>query len=627
MMIDKKSIFFPYENIRKIQDEMIARVNNALEKKHDLIVHAPTGLGKTVAVLAPALAFALEHELNIIFLTSRHTQHHLAIETLKDMKAAHDLNISVTDIIGKKWMCPQLGSGNLYSSEFTEYCKKLREENSCEFYSNCRSGNKLSVRAKQTLSMLNSQIHHTEEIIELCKKEKLCPYEITLKLASKSHVVIADYYYVFHPKVSEMFLKRTDIKLDKCIVIVDEGHNLPLRIRDLATTRLSGNILRRAVSEAKKFGYDDTIQNLVIIQDILNDYAKDLKTNEERLVLKDDFVKRISEHIDFDQLTADLEFIADSVREAQRQSYIGSVSGFLESWLGPEEGFSRILSVTEFKGRQLIVLANNCLDPAVVSKPIIKNLYSVIMMSGTLTPTEMYRDLLGFEDADQATYPNPFPDKNRLNLLVPKTTTRFTARNPKQYENIARTCAEITDAVPGNSLLFFPSYHIRDQVYQFFAPLSKKTCFLERSMLSKEEKSRILDRFKGYQNSGAVLLGVASGSFSEGIDLPGDLLKCVVIAGLPLLHPDLETKELIRYYDNKFKRGWDYGYIFPAFNKTLQSAGRCIRSETDKGAIVFLDERYLWPRYSRLFPKDWEMKVSKHYVDDIKDFFDNNINT
>ena len=118
------------------------------------------------------------------------------------------------------------------------------------------------------------------------------------------------------------------------------------------------------------------------------------------------------------------------------------------------------------------------------------------------------------------------------------------------------------------------------------------------------------------------MLGVASGSFSEGVDLPGDLLKAVIVVGLPLSQPDLETKSLIEYFDKKFSKGWDYGYLFPAFNKTLQNAGRCIRSGTDRGIIAFLDERYVWKNYRRCFPEDWDMVVSTNYMGMIEEFFD-----
>jgi DNA excision repair protein ERCC-2 len=105
--------------------------------------------------------------------------------------------------------------------------------------------------------------------------------------------------------------------------------------------------------------------------------------------------------------------------------------------------------------------------------------------------------------------------------------------------------------------------------------------------------------------------------------LPGDYLKCVVIVGLPLQKPDLETQALIKYYDDKFKKGWDYGYLLPAFNKALQSAGRCIRTETDKGVIVFIDERYAWTNYFRCFPANWDIKITLLFDRLIEEFFKN----
>ena len=139
--------------------------------------------------------------------------------------------------------------------------------------------------------------------------------------------------------------------------------------------------------------------------------------------------------------------------------------------------------------------------------------------------------------------------------------------------------------------------------------------------MSKEDRMGLLERFKSYEKSGAVLLAASSGSFGEGIDLPGDLLKAVVIVGLPLSKPDLETQELIRYYDQRFQKGWDYGYLYPAILRTIQNAGRCIRSTTDKGVIVFLDERYAWPQYRRCFPKGWNLRQSERPISLIEEFF------
>ena len=140
--------------------------------------------------------------------------------------------------------------------------------------------------------------------------------------------------------------------------------------------------------------------------------------------------------------------------------------------------------------------------------------------------------------------------------------------------------------------------------------------------MTKNEKQEMLEKYKEYADTGAVLLGAVSGSFSEGIDLPGDFLKCVIVIGIPLSVPDLETNKLIEYYDEKFKKGWDYGYSLPAMSRCLQGAGRCIRTETDKGVIIFLDRRFTWGNYHKVFPKDMNLKITQLYIDRIKEFFD-----
>ncbi|MEM3374719.1 MAG: helicase C-terminal domain-containing protein [Candidatus Woesearchaeota archaeon] len=206
-------------------------------------------------------------------------------------------------------------------------------------------------------------------------------------------------------------------------------------------------------------------------------------------------------------------------------------------------------------------------------------------------------------------------------MIIPKTTTKYESRNQEQYKNIAKILNEIIEIIPGNIAIFFPSYFIMEQINEKIDHNIKIT-IKEKQNMTKQEKQDFLEEFKSYKDKGAVLLAVASGSFGEGIDLPGDYLKAVIIVGLPLNQPDLETKSLIDYFEKKFKKGWDYGYLFPAFNKTLQNAGRCIRTETDKGIIIFLDERYAWQNYKRCFPEDWEIITTTDYKKIIKDFFD-----
>lgn len=625
-MAELKDIFFPHSKIRETQDELIRDICQVLEEKKNLIVHAPTGLGKTAAAISPALSFSLKKDLSVFFLTSRHTQHMIAIETLKDIKKKYDIEFTVADIIGKKWMCCVEGIEALYSGEFADYCKSVREEGKCEFYSNTKKNNKVSVEAKRTLEEIQQKGPlHCEQVIEMCKKEELCPYEISVMLAQKAKVIVADYYYIFNPAVRDGFFAKANKELEKSIVIIDEGHNLPSRARELLTQKLSSIILVRAIKEGKKFGYSEIVEKLSIVLDAVNGLSDDLDSRRfEKLVKKDEFAGKLKESLDYEALASDLITAGDDIRESQKKSYIGSIGKFLEGWQGSDEGFVRIISKIESGKNPSITLSYRCLDPSLITKSIFETAHSSIIMSGTLNPTSMYKDILRFENVVERNFASPFPKKNKLAIIVPETTTKYSFRSESQFKDIARVLGRITDAVPGNSAVFFPSYALRNSVNRYFSAISGKTVFLEDSRLNKKEKKDLLDRFKRYKDSGAVLLGTASGSFGEGIDLPGDLLKCVVAVGLPLLPPDLETKELIRYYDDKFGKGWDYGYIFPAFIKSLQNAGRCIRSEKDKGVMVFLDQRYALQNYIRCFPKDMEIKVSRDYIKEIEGFFGNN---
>ena len=619
-----KEILFPHDEVREIQNDMINDVYDALKNKKSMILHAPTGIGKTASVLSPALSLAIKNDLTVFFLTSRNTQHKIAINTLKEIKKKHGVNISVADIIGKRWMCLQAGAEIMYSNDFTDYCRRLRDENKCEFYSNTlKKSRSATVKAEKVLSELKILgPMHVEELIADCDKEKLCPYEMAALIGKGAKVIIADYYYIFSPSIRDSLFSRINKELEKCIIIIDEGHNLPARIRDLMTIKLTNFIVERAMKEAKKFGFPEAFENLRILNQILFDLSDDLDFNrEEKPLRRESFVDLVNKNSSYEELISELAFIEDEVREKQKQSYIGSIVKFLGAWLGSDIGFARILSKKEVMKKDLITLSYRCLDPSLITKEVIERSYATIIMSGTLNPTFMYKDILGFSQAIEKEYKSPFPKNNRLNLIIPETTTKFSRRSKEEFEKIADICANLANAVPGNTALFFPSYELRDKIYHFFNGKCKKTIFLEKAESTKAEKEGMLERFKSYKDSGAVLLAAASGSFGEGIDLPGDFLKGVIIVGLPLQKPDLETKELIDYYEEKFGQGVNYGYIFPAITKCLQNAGRCIRSENDKGVIIFLDERFAWQNYYKCFPSDMDFKISKIYIKRVEEFF------
>ncbi len=612
------SVLFPHERVRDVQHQLMADVAQAIEQRKHLVAHAPTGLGKTAATLSPALSHALQRDLTVFFLTSRHTQHKIVLDTLQAIKKKHNTQFIATSIIGKKWMCAQPNVSTMRSNDFFTYCKALRESEKCDYYTNAR--NPKNIQCDIALKEFQNEAPlPTESIIARSSEKGLCPYEMSLMLAEQSKVIVTDYYYFLHPRIRASFLKKINKKLEQAIIIFDEGHNLPARARELLTQRISSRLIQGAVKEARKYKYDDLALSLTELDAALNRLAEGLQQGGEKLVKKETFLDAVASFADIEEFITKLDVAAEVIREDQKKSMLGTIAEFLDRWPEGDEGFSRILT----KQDKNVQLSYRCLDPSLATKELIGQAYCTITMSGTLSPVHVFADLLGVPADKRITkeYPSPFPTENRLALVVPRTTTKFSQRSDAQFKHIAEQCATIANALPGCVAIFFPSYQIRDTVSNTFSALCNKTLFLEQPGMTKEQKQEFLNRFAKYKDSGAALLAVAAGSFGEGIDLPG-LLKGVIVVGLPLDRPDLETQQLIEYYDQKFGKGWDYGYTMPALTRTMQNAGRCIRSETDRGVIIFLDERYAWPRYFTFFPSDWKLRIAVNPLPDIQKFFE-----
>jgi DNA excision repair protein ERCC-2 len=605
-------ILFAHDSMRPEQARLVQAVQETIESGGQLLAHAPTGLGKTAATLCPALTLAEKKGLTIFYLTSRNTQHKIVLETVSKLKEKYNKHFVALSIVGKQKLCLQDNISSMRSGDFATYCKQLREAESCSYYTNVKDKN--GVRTGTPLVVLKNKSPCTSQMIyNESANHDLCPYEMSLLLAQEAHVIVCDYFYLFNPTIRKAFLTKVNKKLENCIIIVDEGHNLPDRLRDVMTKSITSRMIKAAITETKNHDLADLTMPLFELESSVSKLGIG---GQERLIKKNEFSQLVKDIKPYNDFLEELTFAGELVLTDKKVSRLAWIASFLDEWNNEDEGFARIVKKDDY-GTHVTL---RCLDPGMMSRHVFSEAHSTILMSGTLTPPSMYKDILGFTNPKIINCKSPFAASQKLSMIVPKTTTKYSKRSEQQYKRIAAVCAQIANRVPGNVIIFFPSYRLRDLVYEHFVNWYDRNIFLEQPGMSTEQKEGILHRYSAYKDEGSALLGVSTGSFGEGIDLPG-VIKGILVVGLPLDRPDLETQELIAYYDRLFGKGWDYGYILPAMNRTFQNAGRCIRTEEDRGIIAFIDERYAWNQYKKAFPSDWDMQINEEFNGAIEDFF------
>lgn len=611
---------FPFETIRPGQREMAAEIAEAIRAGGSIVAHAPTGIGKTAGALVPAAAWAARNGGTVFFLTPKHSQHRIAIETLRLLKEKAGVATIAADFIGKKWLCQVSGVKELAGRDFLDYCRAVRKDEICPFYNRTYKKSEPTAEARRAVdALLAAQPLHVEEAVELTKN--FCPYEVMALAARKANVIVGDYYHIFNPRSATSFLFKTEKSFEGAVIIVDEAHNLPERIRETLSNILSEIGVSRAAQELQQFGSFDLADAAEKIQAGLRRYGKALGSEREGLIAKGEFVSIVEEAsgTSAKEFAKRLEEAADEIREKQRKSLAGGLASFITDWQGPDEGFVRIIERKFTRGgKPFLSLKYKCLDPAVGTKEIFAAARTIVLMSGTLVPTKMYAELLGMpeEKTVSKAYKSAFPPENRLNLICKGVTTKYEARGEAQYRKIAGLCSDIVRATPGSCAIFFPSYAMKEQI----APLlGLDRMHDEKQEFDKAARLAFLKNF--FADKDAVLLAVAGGSLAEGVDFPKNVLKAAIVVGLPLQQPTLETKALVDYYQKKYGRGWDYGYLYPAIARAIQAAGRMIRSERDRGVAVFLDERYSWANYRKCFPPELAATVTAEPAKLVREFW------
>lgn len=591
----KKPLFFRHDSFRPTQDKLIADIVSAIQNKKNILCHASTGIGKTDASISAALTHAIENNLTVFFLTPKLSQHEMALKVISDLQEKYDLDIIATDFVGKRHMCvdPILSSPEIDSSTFYEICDKRKRMDECNFHKRA-----LSDKSNQHKSFFEkySTFKSQKWVYDHCKMLDLCAYEMSIKLASKSRFIVADYYQLLIPKMRDLFLAKTKKKLSESIVIIDEAHNLGNRVRAQLSTTLNNFMLKRSEKEIRSLGYDSPMKEY---GEIFETWASQkLRNINETLVEMDDLKSVFDDFTNYAVLTEELgmKYLEESSKE---KSATLLISKFLKEWQKEQKGYLRVLR----RKNNQISLKVLCLDPSPATS-ILNDTYATILMSGTLVPLEMHRDLLGLkpEKTEMYEYSSPFPKENRVNIVCTDISTKYTKRNNEEFQKIADKISDVISITPGNTGVFFPSYAVLESIIPLIKTKKKK--FIQKREMSPNDVKETIKDYKMLKNEGAVIFGVQGGSFSEGIDYANGEMKCAIVVGVGLDEMNLEIKGIIDYYQQKFGKGWEYGYLYPGVIKGLQASGRCIRSEKDRAVVVFMDNRFTWSNYTKCMPKD-----------------------
>lgn len=652
---------FPY-NLRENQKNIMQDIEYALKLKNHLVFESGTGSGKTICVLCSTLRYALDNQKRIIYTTRTNAQQQQVIFELREIrKKTRDNRIFGIGMQGRANMCilakndSEMSNGT--SEELSKFCtnqKKLvlsnKKNHGCEYYRNFISD---KTKVEKILVWTREKLPTAEELIEYCERNKVCPYELNKKLINEAQAIIIPYIYVFDKSIRIMLLEWLSISEEDIILVVDEAHNLPDYLRDLYSTQLSVWMLNSCIMEAEKVGNPSIANGTItvsqfceILIDIINDlrdtYVFNIlenglrKTNQ---VKNDAFIPshELESEIlfrlkitskTFDEIISDLIAYGDKIQDYRQKegklprSYIHKLGVFLEFWTVIEVNKYIKLIVDSANSKNPRIEAY-CLDPS-IGTSIIKDFHSTIHMSGTLKPIEEYRDSLGLsKDTKLTYYPSPFSIENRRIFFTRDVTTRYEdiAKDKKIISRIWQYIDKICNTFPKNSMVFFPSFNVLNMFrnHGYFKDI-ERCLYVEDQSMSQANLIDLVTDFKrsGTENGNcATLFSVIGGRISEGMDFPAEQLEIAVIVGIPYPKPTARQRGLQRYYDLRFNKGWEYTVNAPAARKLMQSIGRLIRDENDRGVAIILDKRA--SRF-RQYIKD--LRESKNLIVDIGRFLD-----
>lgn len=588
-----KDIEFPFE-YREGQNTLVKGVYQSILRKKRLYIEAPTGVGKTISTLFPAVKSMGEGLTEKIFyLTAKTITRTVAQETF-GILAKSGVQIKYVTVTAKEKIC-------------------ILDKPACNPGTCPRALGHFDRVNDAVYDILTHENNISREVIlSYAEKHNVCPFEMCLDTTTWADAIIGDYNYAFDPTAS---LKRFfgNDKSNDYIFLIDEAHNLVERARSM----YSATVIKEDFLAAKKLvkSYSKKVTNAT---EKCNNSLLSMKRDCDDLVKYDsieieDFIirlMRLASYLEeFLQDNPHTDHPMDSDARDKLLEFYFNIRSFLSIY---EILDDKYIIYSDYTDNGEFCLHLQCMDPSTNLDICLKKARAAIFFSATLLPIRYYMDQLAGGEDDYAIYaPSPFPKENRLLMIGCDVSTKYTRRGHFEYTKIAEYIRDFVAAKKGNYLIFFPSYKMMKDICIYLCELYDIHCspvpeiYMQSSSMSENEREDFLSHFEDTPKNTTLGLCVLGGIFGEGIDLKDSRLIGTVIVGTGLPMVCTENELFREYFDSNNGSGFSYAYQYPGMNKVLQAAGRVIRTDSDKGAILLLDERFLQSSYQKLFPKEW----------------------
>ncbi len=574
-----EGLTFPFASYRLGQREMMAHVYRTILDRGIIYIAAPTGIGKTSATLFATLKAINAPRQKVFYLTAKNDGKQIAVATIALMEE-RGLVAKTCEITAKDQSC-------------------FLKERDCD-PDVCKYANGYYSRVYKAIRDIfaNESLLTKSVIRNYARKHRICPFEFSLDLSNYCDILIGDYNYAFDPRVR--LIRYFEEKIADPILLVDEAHNLVARSREMYSAAIDESMFKTLLELTKPLKPNpkreiSRILDLFAELDlelIEVDFVKHEEPNDYLLQLAKRLLVKLDQVLTTDKKIANRSQIMDA--------YF-AVSQFVRAGEIFNDDFVFLLERTEGTFRASI----RCLDASAFILNTLKDAaLASVFFSATLDPIEYYKTLITKTEGQDVKMPSPFKQENLLLLCVDTISTRYQDRKDSLAE-IAEIARTLIEGKKGNYIMFFPSYEYLKMVEAALSFSETVDVIKQTREMSQEDRTQTITMFKTETAKTQVGLFVMGGVFAESIDLIGDMLSGVLIVGVGLPGLSPFNNILRSHFDEKFHQGFDYAYTYPGLNKVIQAVGRVIRTKTDRGVAILVDDRFASPKYQKLFPREW----------------------